>query len=57
MKLPNNWKTTAAGFFFGFLNLYISGVNAKSALASAALATIGTLAKDSDVTGGTRVAQ
>jgi hypothetical protein len=46
-----NWKTTVAGFAAGFLSLYANGMNAKSAATAAGLALIGSLAKDSDVTG------
>lgn len=47
-----NWKTTAAGLAMAFLNLLIagltSGVTLKDAAISAAIATIGVLAKDFD---------
>lgn len=57
MKAPNNWKTTLAGFIAATLNFYATGMTAKAAIASAGIAVVGTLAKDSDVTGGTREAK
>jgi hypothetical protein len=48
-----NWKTTVAGFVAGFLQLYAGGMNLKSAAIATALAALGLLAKDRNVTGGT----
>ena len=48
-----SWKTTLVGIVAGFLNLSLNGVSVKSILLSAAVATLGTLAKDYNVTGVT----
>lgn len=48
-----NWKTTLIGIVGGALNLFASGVNWKSVAMSAALAALGAVSKDSNVTGGT----
>jgi hypothetical protein len=43
-----NWKTTLIGFSAAALNLIQQGVTWKSALLSAAIATLGAVAKDYD---------
>jgi hypothetical protein len=48
-----SWKTTLAGFVVGFLNLSQNGVSVKTILLSAAVAALGTLSKDFNVTGVT----
>ena len=48
-----SWKTTLVGIVVGFLNLSLNGVSVKSILLSAAVAALGTLAKDYNVTGVT----
>lgn len=53
----NNWKTTLAGFIGGVMILYSQGLNFKGAVLAGALQAIGLLAKDRDVTGGTRKTQ
>lgn len=52
----NNWKTTLIGLAAAFLHLYANGMNVKSAAAATAIAALGAVAKDGDVTGGTRAA-
>lgn len=47
-----NWKTTLAGLAAAGLNLFAQGTNWKNVLVSVGLAALGTLAKDSNVTGG-----
>jgi hypothetical protein len=49
-----NWKTSFAGLFAGFLQLYAGGLTLKNAAVATALVTIGAAAKDYDVTGGSR---
>lgn len=49
-----NWKTTIAGLGLAFINLYAGGMTAKNAALSVGLAALGAVAKDGDVTGGTR---
>lgn len=62
-----NWKTTLAGIFGGFLLAFgpavgarLSGdktappITANSVLTGLAVAAVGVLSKDHDVTGGTR---
>jgi hypothetical protein len=46
-----SWKTTLIGFIAGFLNLGLNGVSIKSILLSAAVAALGTFAKDYNVSG------
>jgi len=46
-----NYKTTVAGFVVAVINLIANGVNWKQALFSAAIAALGTVAKDFNVTG------
>ena len=48
-----NWRTTLAGLGAAFLNLYANGLTLKAAGLSVALAAIGAVAKDYNVTGGT----
>jgi hypothetical protein len=48
-----NWKTTIAGFTGGGLTLYAGGTDFKHILLALALAGLGSVAKDSNVTGGT----
>lgn len=47
-----NWKTTLVGLAMGFINLLVagltSGITLKDAAISAAIATLGLLAKDFD---------
>ena len=56
-----NWKTTLVGIIVAVANLFGSGVytnggaiNWKAFLTSAGIAALGLVAKDHDVTGGTR---
>lgn len=44
-----NWKTTALGFVAAVLQLMAGGMNAKTAASAAAIALLGTVAKDYDV--------
>ena len=48
-----NWKTTVFGLGAGALNLLANGTNWKQVLLSLAVAGVGLVAKDSNVTGGT----
>ena len=49
-----SFKTTLAGIGVGFLNLYANGASPKNAALSIGLALLGSLAKDFNVTGGTK---
>lgn len=49
-----NWKTTVIGFGAAILNLVANGATWQAAAVSVGLAALGTVAKDSDVTGGRR---
>lgn len=49
-----NWKTTLAGLAAAALQLFSQGTGWKNILASIGLAAIGSFAKDSNVTGGTK---
>ncbi len=46
-----SWRTTIAGFVAAVANLIQNGLSWKSALLSAAIATVGALAKDYSVSG------
>lgn len=46
-----SWKTTLFGFGAGVLNMLANGTNWKQVLYSAALAGLGILAKDFNITG------
>lgn len=46
-----NWKTTIAGFAGGGLTLYADGTDLKHILLALAMAVLGVVAKDKDVTG------
>ncbi len=48
-----NWKTTLFGVAAGVLNLFANGAGWKQVLYSLAVAGLGILAKDFNVTGGT----
>ena len=48
-----SWKTTLVGIVASFLNLSLNGISIKSILLSVAVATLGTLTKDYNVTGVT----
>lgn len=50
-----NWRTTLAGIGLGALQLFVGGMNWKSILLSAAMAALGAVAKDANVTGGSIV--
>lgn len=50
-----SWKTTLFGIGAGILNLVSQGVSWKSAGLSVMLGLFGIAAKDSNVTGGTKV--
>jgi hypothetical protein len=47
-----NWKTSLAGLGAGILNLLANGHNWKQVLLSAAVAALGLVGKDLNVTGG-----
>lgn len=53
-----NWKTTLFGILTGGAYLFLSsmqgGVKPKDAAIATGVAVLGSLAKDNDVTGGTR---
>lgn len=46
-----NWKTTLLGLGAGFLHLWATGANPKSAAVAVAIGALGMVAKDHDVTG------
>jgi hypothetical protein len=48
-----NWMTSLFGVGAGALNMFANGVNWKQVLVSVALAALGIVAKDHNVTGGT----
>lgn len=48
-----NWRTTLAGLAAGGFNLFANGNSWKQVVMSLALAGVGLLAKDHNVTGGT----
>lgn len=49
-----SWKTTVAGYVAGVATYVAGGMDFKHAVLGAALALLGHMAKDGDVTGGTR---
>lgn len=46
--MPKNWKTTLAGFLGGALTAWAGGMDLKSVVIGAAIAAVGTAAKDHD---------
>lgn len=52
-----NWKTTVAGAAAAALNMFANGANWKQILLSTAMLVFGAMAKDHDVTGGTKTQQ
>jgi hypothetical protein len=52
-SLFKNWKTTLFGIGAGALNLLANGAKWQQVLLSVAVAALGLVSKDSNVTGGT----
>jgi hypothetical protein len=47
----NNWKTTLFGFAAGILNMFANGTSWKQVIYSVAVAGLGLLAKDFNISG------
>ena len=50
-----SWRTTAAGAVMAVLQMVAGGMTWKAALSALPMLLLGALAKDSNVTGGTKI--